>query len=208
MRKTFHPHRISEAIANSQYKHMLESMPIKPYLISYKVGDFAITPDSHDKLLQIVVSGALSIYYVRDDGSRFSLAILEKDTILGESHLFDLESQDIYAQAIKPLTCLAIDISQNKDTLMNSSEFLRVIAKVQAIKIHAIASQDASSGTLRDRVLSYMRYKCQDGQLKGLEKAAFHLHCSSRQLQRILNDFEKEGVVKKVYKGTYDLCKQ
>lgn len=208
MKKSFHPHRISAAISHSRYQQMLEGMPIKPYLISYKIGDYAITPDSQEKLLQIVVSGAMSIYYVRDDGTQFSLAVLEKDAILGESHLFDLESQDIYAQAIEPLTCLAIDINQSRDVLLNSAEFLRVIAKVQAIKLHAIATQDASSGSLRDRVLSYMRYKCQNGQLKGLEKAAFHLHCSSRQLQRILNDYERVGIVKKVFKGTYDLCEQ
>jgi len=50
-----------------------------------------------------------------------------------------------------------------------------------------------------------MKYKCPEGELKGVEKAAFLLHCSDRQLQRILNDYERQNVIKKVGKGTYRL---
>ena len=55
------------------------------------------------------------------------------------------------------------------------------------------------------RVLSYMKYKCDDETLKGIEQAAFHLHCSARQLQRIINQSEINGFVKKIGKGTYKL---
>ncbi len=50
-----------------------------------------------------------------------------------------------------------------------------------------------------------MKYKCEDGTLKGIERAAFHLHCSARQLQRILNEREAAGAVKRLGKGTYRL---
>jgi hypothetical protein len=46
-----------------------------------------------------------------------------------------------------------------------------------------------------------MKYKCEDEILKGIEQAAFHLHCSARQLQRILNQSETNGLVKKLGKG-------
>ena len=58
---------------------------------------------------------------------------------------------------------------------------------------------------MHDRVLYYMRYKCEGGELKGLERGAFRLHCSARQLQRILNQFEQEGKVVKVGIGAYQL---
>ena len=50
-----------------------------------------------------------------------------------------------------------------------------------------------------------MKYKCNDETLKGIEQASFHLHCSARQLQRILNQSETAGLVKKLGKGTYKL---
>ncbi len=64
---------------------------------------------------------------------------------------------------------------------------------------------DAAPASLSERVLSYMKYRCEDETLKGVEQAAFHLHCSSRQLQRILNQSETSGLIKKLGKGTYKL---
>lgn len=43
------------------------------------------------------------------------------------------------------------------------------------------------------------------GILKGSEREAFHLHCSTRQLQRILNQFEQQGKVVKMGKSAYRL---
>ena len=68
-----------------------------------------------------------------------------------------------------------------------------------------MTTMDAEPASLTERVISYMKYKCGDETLKGIEKAAFHLHCSARQLQRILNRIEAEGLVRKLGKGTYKL---
>lgn len=69
----------------------------------------------------------------------------------------------------------------------------------------AITALDAAPGSLTDRVLSYMRLKCQGGVLRGLEREAFHLHCSARQLQRIVNQLAAEGKVVRIGKGAYRL---
>ena len=50
-----------------------------------------------------------------------------------------------------------------------------------------------------------MNYKYDDRSFKGIEKMSFQLHCPARQLQRIMNEFEKQGVVKKTGKGAYKL---
>ena len=205
MKKIHQSQQIDSAVSNSRYSHMLQALPFTPSLISYAAGDFLIIPNDHDRLLQIIVNGTVSIYYIRDDGSLFSLATLRKDAIIGESYLFDIDAQNVYVEAIEPVICIAIDIRKNREQLMNSAAFLRVIAEIQAKKINAITMQDAHAPSLRERVLSYMRYSCQNGRLKGLENAAFHMHCSSRQLQRILNAYEQAGIVRKAGKGTYEL---
>ena len=46
------------------------------------------------------------------------------------------------------------------------------------------------------------------GVLKGVEKAAFKLHCSPRQLQRILNDYTADNIIQKIGKGTYRINKE
>ena len=68
-----------------------------------------------------------------------------------------------------------------------------------------ITAFDAVPASLTERVTSYMKYKCRDKTLQGIEKTAFRLHCSARQLQRVLNQMESSGLVKKSGKGTYKL---
>lgn len=66
-----------------------------------------------------------------------------------------------------------------------------------------MTTMDAAPASLAERVMSYMEYKCENAALKGIGQAAFHLHCSTRQLQRILNQKEAAGPVRKPGKGTY-----
>lgn len=82
---------------------------------------------------------------------------------------------------------------------------MQLIASAMAEKIEFITTMNSKPLSLSDRVINYIKYKCDNKTLKGIEKAAFYLHCSSRQLQRILNNFEKDGLVQKIGKGTYRL---
>lgn len=120
--------------------------------------------------------------------------------------IFYPRSGDVYAEAAESLTCIAFSIEQHRESLLSNNGFLALICGSLSAKIGMMTTIDAVPASLAERVISYMKYKCDHGTLKGIEHAAFHLHCSARQLQRILNQSESEGVVKKVGKGTYKLC--
>lgn len=205
MKKIYRTEQIAAAVAQSKYRDMLERLPVQPFLVRYGTGEFVSVPDQRAKLFLIVIEGKLSIYYVRDDGSSYSLSCSQKDSILGETEVFEVENPGIFAEVTEPLTCLAVSIEGNRETLLNNAPFLRVLAESLTQKMASITMQDAAPLSLRERTLAYLRYKCEDGRLKGVESAAFRLHCSSRQLQRILNTFEREGLVQKVGKGAYQL---
>ena len=136
-------------------------MDVDFYLIKYEKGELVSSPFQNEILFQIVEQGSINIYFIRDDGTRYSLSNGTSDYFLGDMDIFYPKSQNIYAEA--------------------------------------------APASLTERVLSYMKYKCSDGTLKGIGQAAFHLHCSTRQLQRILNQSETAGLVKKIGKGTYQL---
>lgn len=89
--------------------------------------------------------------------------------------------------------------------LFSNNKFLVLICNSLSAKIGEITAIDAVPASLTERVMSYMKYKCNDKTLKGIEQTAFHLHCSARQLQRVLNQSETSGLVKKIGKGTYKL---
>ena len=92
--------------------------------------------------------------------------------------------------------------------MLSNNGFLTLICNSLSAKIGTKTTMETIPASLTKRVISYMKYKCDYGTLKGIEQAAFQLHCSARQLQRILNQSEADGLVKKIGKGTYKLCKK
>lgn len=205
MKKIFEKIRIQEAVSKSKYQDLLESLSLEFFLIEYEPGELIAAPWMDNSIFQFVISGELSICFIRDDGSMYSLAEGRGDYILGEMDLFLMKSSNIYAEVTKKLTSIAFITENHKEELYQNSHLMYFVGKVLAQKIAAISTLEAAPSSLRERVISYMKYKCEDKQLIGIEKTAFRLHCSARQLQRVLNNYEKEGLVMKIGKGAYKL---
>lgn len=181
---------------------MLESLPVHLFLAEYAPGEIVSSPNRPDRYFQIIVSGSIQIYFIRSDGSRYSLSVSERDEFLGETAFFRKENRGVFAESSEKTTCLAFDIDENRQALLRNADLMRILAESMTEKMEMIMLQNTAT-SLQERVLSYMRYKCENGNLKGVEQAAFQLHCSARQLQRILNEFEEDGLVRKIGKGSY-----
>ncbi len=205
MERIFDKNKIAECIAKSRYHAVLESLEVDFYLIRYEKGELVSSPFQNELLFQIVEQGSLNICFIRDDGTRYSLSNGTADYFLGDMDIFYPKSSNIYAEALEPLTCISFSIEKHRKTLLSSNRFLVLICNSLSAKIGAMTAIDAAPASLTERVMSYMKYKCADETLKGVEQAAFHLHCSARQLQRILNQSETAGLVRKLGKGTYKL---
>lgn len=205
MKKIYDAKSIDYYLKKTGYEAVLKDLKKKIFLIRYEKGEFVTAPFLKEQWFQIVVLGTLNIYFIRDNGERYSLSTGKKGYILGEMELFSKNSWNIYTEAAEPLLCLALSVSENREELLDNSGFLQIICKSLSEKLASLTALDAAPCSLQQRVLSYMKYKCERGILKGIEKEAFHLHCSSRQLQRVLNELEREGKVEKIGKGTYIL---
>lgn len=187
-----------ESVMNGLQKHL--------FVAQYEKGEFVTTPLQKEHLFQIIVQGSLNIYFIRDDGSVYSLANGRENDIIGEMEIFPHQTGNVYAEANDDLICLALCIETSKGVLLENCRFLQMVCKSLIQKMESITTIDAAPASLKQRVLTYMKYKCSRGELKGLQQAAFHLNCSARQLQRILNQHEADGAVIKTGKGTYKLC--
>ena len=205
MERIYDKEKIAACIAKNKYHDVLDSLDIDFYLIKYEKGEFVSSPFQNEPLFQIVEQGSINIYFIRDDGTRYSLSNGTADYFLGDMDIFYPKSSNIYAEAAENLTCISFPLEKYKDTLLSNNKFLLLICNSLAAKIGAITTIDAAPASLTERVISYMQYKSNNKTLKGIEQAAFHLHCSTRQLQRILNQSETTGLVKKIGKGTYQL---
>ena len=205
MERIYDKKKIADCIAGSKYHDVLEASDIDFYLTRYEKGELVSSPFEKELLFRIVEQGSIHICLIRDDGTRYSLSNGATDYFLGDMEIFYPRSNNIYAEAAENLLCLSFSIEKYKEKLLSDPRFLALICKSLSAKIGTMTTMDAEPASLPERVISYMKYKCGDGTLKGVEKAAFHLHCSPRQLQRILNRSEAEGLVRKLGKGTYKL---
>lgn len=205
MRKIYEPQAVADCIERSPHRSILKTLPPELFLLQYEKGELVTAPFVKEQWFQTVISGSLNIYFIRDDGGLYSLSDGKAGYILGDMELFNPNISSVYTEAAEPLLCLALSIDKNRVALLDNNEFLRLMCQSLTAKMEAITALEAAPCSLHDRVLYYMRYKCEGGELKGLERGAFRLHCSARQLQRILNQFEQEGKVVKVGKGAYRL---
>lgn len=205
MKQILDPELIQSYMKSHKIDGYFENKDIPKSIIQYEKGEFLCSPLSSSKYIQFILNGEVSIHYIREDGTSYSLATFEANVMLGEQQLFSNEQDNVYAMALTTTTCIAISIDCCRELLLNDKVFLRKSAETLSKILSTITKNNASNTDLESRVYNYMKYRCKDYCFTGLEKAAFHLHCSNRQLQRIMNKLENNSVVQKVGKGSYKL---
>lgn len=205
MEKLYDQALVEAYLKQTGYEAVMGDFRKNLWVARYGKGEFVTSPLQPEPLFQIVVQGSLNIYCIRDDGSVHALSHGHETYLLGEMELFSQQTNNVYAEANEELVCLALSIGEHKEELLRNPLFLRQLCKSLTEKIQSLTAMDAAPASLRERVLTYMKYRCSRNELKGLQQAAFHLNCSARQLQRILGQYEAEGIVTKIGKGSYRL---
>lgn len=205
MKRIYNPALVTACLKQTKYEAAMDGLKNHLFVTQYKKGEFITSPLQKEHLFQIVVKGSLSIYFIRDDGSVYSLADGKENDLLGEMEIFPHQISNVYAEANDNLICLALSVETCRSELLEDCRFLQLICESLTRKMESVTTTDAAPASLKQRVLNYMKYKCNMGELRGLQQAAFRLNCSARQLQRILNQYEAGGIIIKTGKGTYKL---
>lgn len=205
MKRIYDRHEISALLDMVEYADVLKPFWDRFFITEYEKGELASYPFMDEALFQIVIQGYLNIYFIRDDGSVHSLSNGGKNYLLGEMELFSSRVGNVYAEASTDLVCLSLPIEKSRDSLLADNAFLKMVSSSLVKKMEAVTAFDAAPAGLSERVLIYMRFMCPNMEIRGLQKAAFRLNCSVRQLQRIFNSYEMQGVVVKIGKGAYRL---
>lgn len=206
MKKFYDKALIETYLKQTKYESIMSGLQEHLFVVNYEKSEFVTMPLQQAHLFQIIIQGTVRIYFIRDDGSVYSLATGRENDLLGEMEIFQHQPSNVYAEANDDVICLALSIETSKDALLADCQFLQLICESLTQKMESITTLDAAPASLKQRVLIYMKYKCCKGELRGLQQAAFHLNCSERQLQRILNQHEADGIVTKIGKGAYKLA--
>ena len=172
-------------------------------LVEYQPGEYLTAPYTKTERLLFLVRGTISIRSIRMDGSEYVLHSGDRFTLLGDVEFVTKQPPSFWAQASTPVLALALPLGSYADKLESDVTFLHYLLRSLTDKLMHSTRTEATGGSLEDRLLRWMDGSCPDGTLTHMGETAALLHCSTRQLQRVLRHLTETGVLRRVGKGIY-----
>ena len=172
-------------------------------LVEYQPGEYLTAPYTKTERLLFLVRGTISIRSIRMDGSEYVLHSGDRFTLLGDVEFVTKQPPSFWAQASTPVLALALPLGFYADKLESDVTFLHYLLRSLTDKLKHSTRTEATGGSLEDRLLHWMDKSSPDGTLTHMGETAALLHCSTRQLQRVLRHLTETGVLRRVGKGIY-----
>ncbi len=169
---------------------------------SYEKGEFITSPRKTLHAIMFFISGSAKIYGIREDGSISSISHLDSPFMIGDLEFSNNGLSPFFTETNTEAICLSLSIEQYHDNLHHDIQFLHILLDSYSKKLIQASTMNTVAPTIEERVLLYMNT---NQQLDGIEKATIQLHCSRRQLQRVLKKLCENNKIKKIGKGTYRL---
>lgn len=173
------------------------------YLIQYEKGETMIHPMNHTNELQLVINGSFLIYYINQEGRQFFISESDDFTILGDMEFVKNKKPLFFVEANSNVEVLALSIEENKEKLNKDIKFLHSLLESLVFKLYENTAKDFIQETVEEKLLHYIEYSCEDEELTQVGKAANNIHCSRRQVQRVLKNMCEKGIIYKTGKGKY-----
>ncbi|MDO5813189.1 MAG: Crp/Fnr family transcriptional regulator [Bacillota bacterium] len=188
-------------------KYKIDNYFSKKYefiMIEYEQGETIINPLEKTSYIQFVVEGTLLISFIDQEGKQTIVSQSEELCILGDMEFVDDLNPMFFAEAKTKVKTLALSLKEDKESLNQDFQFLHTLLNSIASKLKQSSTNQFVYQSVEERFLYYMHYYCK-GSLSSIEEATNYLHCSRRQLQRVLKKLCDEGRIIKEGKGKYKI---
>mgnify|MGYP004561555761 FL=1 len=173
-------------------------------MIEYEEGETIINPLEKTQYIQFVLEGTLLISFIDQEGRQTIVSQSEELCILGDMEFVDDLKPMFFAEAKTKVKTLALSLKEYKKNLNQDLRFLHTLLNSIASKLKQSSTNQFVYQSVEERFLHYIHYYCEDS-LKSIEEATNYLHCSRRQLQRILKKLCDENILIKEGKGKYKI---
>lgn len=193
-----------EHFFGEQQVHFRQRPPVLK-LVEFEKGEILNDPLQPLSCFYIIVRGSVSIYHITGDGSIRYISKAASGTLLGDMEFSGAGNLSLYIEAAEIVLCLAVPFRDNQSVLENDPVFLRFVLGQLAGKLSLSAVMTASAQTLEEKVLFFLGKVQADHTISSVNQALQALHCSRRQLQRVLKKLCDEGLVAKTGRGCYRL---
>ena len=177
-------------------------------LLSYEKGELLNPPFASLQQFLLIVEGNIVIYHISKDGSIHHVSHEGNGTLLGDIEFSGSPYQTLFIEALEQVIALSIPFEPNRDVLENDPVFLKVLLRHLADKLSLSSTLDIMADNLEERLLVYMKTIQPDHRITSVNHAMQALHCSRRQLQRVLKKLCEQGILMHERKGHYILAKQ
>lgn len=194
---------LDDLIEKYKIHSYFNSENLKFSLLSYEKGEFLIESEVEVPYIMFVVEGAVTVYIIREDGTQYTIAENKDFVVLGDVEFVTGDFSPFFIEVIKPVKVIALSIEENRKILKSDTKFLNFLLEAFAKKMKWLVKYDPYSVSLEDKLLHYIQTSCPDMILTKIEKTSKLLHCSRRQLQRVLKNLTEKNILTKEGKGIY-----
>lgn len=185
-----------------------ESRGLNFRLVRCKKGELLCTPDRPLQDLLFVVRGSVRVYALGEDGSCIPVSRGVGPAILGTMEFARQGLPSFFTEALEDLLCVALPMETNRALLEQDRAFLRFVLDGMAEMIMTFTLIGHSAQPLEERLLTFLRDVQPDHSLHSINTGLLQLHCSRRQLQRVVKRLCEAGRLVKTGKGKYRLTEK
>lgn len=186
-------------------KNHFQQKPSVIRLVKFEKKELLSGPLHPLESFYIVVAGSIFIYHIKKEGEIRYITKAGTGTLLGDLEFSGAGKELFYTEAAETVICLAVPFRENRDMLEKDPMFLRFIVEQLAEKLALSSSMEIVAQTLEEKVLHYLRNIQPNHEILSVNQAIQILHCSRRQLQRVLKKLCDEKIIMKTGRGCYRL---
>ncbi|KIR03746.1 hypothetical protein P261_02561 [Lachnospiraceae bacterium TWA4] len=205
MRELFDSKRLEKLLSDYHFEKIFDTPNLPFHLYTYEKGETLNLRKDFTQNLLFILEGSIAIYAFSENDTTRYLCTNQGFTLLGDIEFTRGNSSERLVEATSDLLCIELPITSLKTTLLSYRAFLYFLLNSVTKKLDLFINSETISQTLEEKILYYMRYCCESYEFHGVEQTANHLHCSRRQLQRILKQLCEKEILIKVKKGCYRL---
>lgn len=155
------------------------------------------------RFLLFLVSGKVRISSYRPDGSCYQVNETSAPNCFGDMEFALPEMKQHRIETVTPCMFIAVDLVRYKERIEKDPSFLLYLLRSVSYKTILVSDVQTETKDVESKVLYYLDNETENGEVNGVGLLALHLNCSRRQLQRVLNDLQKKGMIIKTGKGKY-----
>ena len=172
-------------------------------LYEYVPGEMINIVHPMEQTMKFFVEGVFDHYTLLEDGTPYLIAHCDGFGFMGDLAFCRRQPQNRYQEVIETVRAVELPLESLRPVLEQDNRFLRFLLDTMAQRMTQSLYVRVSENSARQALLAHLRWACPDHAITNVGDTAYRLNFSRRQLQRVLRDLTREGVLEKTGKGCY-----